>query len=60
MFLHDALDELTTCGDTAIIGSNLRARVNKMHKLIPGKNITGFHEQFEVSQLHDSHMVVTW
>ena len=48
MFLHDALDELTTCGDTSIIGSNLRARVNKMHKMIPGKNITGFQEQYEV------------
>ena len=49
MFIHDALDELITCGETDIAASNLRARVNKMHKIVPGKNMSGFQDQFQVS-----------
>ena len=48
MFIHDALDELITCGETDIAAGNLRARVNKMHKIVPGKNMSGFSEQFQV------------
>ena len=51
MFIHDALDELITCGETDIAAGNLRARVNKMHKIVPGKNMSGFSEQFQVIPL---------
>ena len=49
VFLHDALDEYITCGETDVAVSNLRARMNKLRKHIPEKGITGFTEQFQVS-----------
>ena len=49
VFLHDALDEYITCGETDVAVSNLRARMNKLRKHIPEKGITGFMEQFQVS-----------
>ena len=48
MFLHDALDETITCGETDIPGFNLRVRVNRMNKIVPGKNTPGFQEQYQV------------
>ena len=44
MFLHDALDEYITCGETDVVASNLRARMNKLRS-------TGFQEQFQVPLL---------
>ena len=51
MFIHDALNELITCGETEITASNLRAKFNHLSKQIPGKGITGFSNQFQVSSL---------
>ena len=48
VFLHDALDETITCGETDIPGSNLRVRVNRMNKIVPGKNTPGFQEQYQL------------
>ena len=48
MFIHDALNEFITCGDTEIKASSLRAKVNYLSKVIPGKGITGFNHQFQV------------
>ena len=48
MFIHDALDELITCGETDIAAASLRVRVNRLSKTVPGKGITGFVEQFQV------------
>ena len=48
VFIHDALDEFITCGDTEIKASSLRAKVNYLSKVIPGKGITGFSHQFQV------------
>lgn len=48
VFIHDALEELITCGDTAISSSNLRIKMGKMHKIIPEKAISGFSDQFKV------------
>ena len=48
MFIHDALEELITCGETDIAAPNLRVRLTKMYKLVSGKAITGFEEQFRV------------
>ena len=49
MFIHDALEELITCGETDISTGNLRMKVNKLHKIIPSKAISGFEDQFKVS-----------
>ena len=48
VFIHDALNEFITCGDTEIKASSLRAKVNYLSKVIPGKGITGFNHQFQV------------
>ena len=48
VFIHDALEELITCGDTAVSSSNLRVKMGKMHKIIPEKAISGFSDQFKV------------
>lgn len=47
-FIYDALDEHITCGETDIAAGSLRAHVNKMHKIVPGKHMSGFREQFQV------------
>ena len=49
VFIHDALEELITCGDTSISSSNLRVKIGKMHKILPDKAISGFSDQFKVS-----------
>ena len=48
IFIHDALDELILCGDTSFDVQNLRVKINRMSKIIPGININAFQEQFEV------------
>ena len=48
VFIHDALNELITCGQTDIVASALRTKVNFLSKVIPAKGITGFQNQFQV------------
>ena len=48
VFIHDALEELITCGDTAIMSHNLRLKIGNLGKVDPNKFITGFQDQFEV------------
>ena len=48
MFIHDALEELITCGDTSFNVQSMRVKVNQMAKVNPETGITGFQEQFEV------------
>ena len=48
MFIHDALDEYITCGDTSISVTNLRVSVNSLSMTKSGKTINGFQEQFVV------------
>ena len=48
IFIHDALDELISCGETDIPATGLMVKVNRLRKTIPGKGITGFAEQFQV------------
>ena len=52
MFIYDALNELITCGVTHIEASELRVKVNDLHRLHLGHS--GFDEQFEVRCLYDS------
>ena len=55
VFIHDALEELITCGDTAILSHNLRHDIGKLGKIVPEKFITGFQNQFEVSNISTSY-----
>ena len=49
VFVHDALCEVIQCGDTEISASKLGSAVETMAQSLPGKVVTGFEEQFQVS-----------
>jgi len=55
MFIHDALDELITCGETSFSVQNVRVKLNRMSKEVPGMGKTGFQDQFEVRAYAISH-----
>ena len=48
MFIHDAILESVTCGDTQIAATNLRMRVAKMKKKDNQNQPHGFQYQFKV------------
>lgn len=48
IFIHDALEELITCGDTSFNVQSMRVKVNRMGKVNPETELTGFQEQFQV------------
>ena len=48
VFIHDALEELITCGDTSFSVQNMRVKVNKMSKADPETEITGYQKEFQV------------
>ena len=48
MFIHDALDELITCGQTAIQAPELREELILLNKVDPMNMMTGFEQQFQV------------
>ena len=47
-FIHDALEELITCGETAFNVQDMVTRVNRLNSVVAGKGVTGFKEQFDV------------
>ena len=49
VFIHNALDELITCGETEIAAANMRIVIGRLHRTAQGKRISGFQTQFEVS-----------
>ena len=48
IFIHDALEELITCGNTEISAVDLRIAMNRLKNNAPGTYITQFQQQFEV------------
>ena len=51
-FIHDAILESVTCGDTQIAATNLRAAIAKMRKKDPLNQKDAFQHQFTVSRHH--------
>ena len=49
MFIHDAILETVTCGDTQIEASNLRMAMRKLQEALLGD--TSYTQQFTVSGL---------
>ena len=47
-FLHDAMLESVTCGDTEINSGNLRLSMRKMEKIHPKDNMSTFESLFKV------------
>ena len=48
MFIHDAILESVTCGDTQISAGDLRRQIQRMSQVAQGKNCTGFQYQFQI------------
>ena len=49
MFIHDAVLEWLTCGDTQIASANLRKEMAKLEATSPDTALTGYQQQFNVS-----------
>ena len=49
MFLHDAILESVTCGDTQVTAADLRMMIKKYGRVDPITGLTGFQSQFNVS-----------
>ena len=47
-FIHDALEELITCGETAFNVQDMVTRVNRLNSVVAGKGMTGFKEQLDL------------
>ena len=48
MFIHDAILEFLTCGDTQISSTNFRMAINKLNAEDPTHQCTGYQHQFNV------------
>ena len=48
MFIHDAILESVTCGDTQISAGDLRRQIQKMSLVAPGKTTSEFQYQFQI------------
>ena len=49
IFIHDAILEAVTCGDTQISASDLRRNIHKLCQRNPETRLTGFEGQFKAS-----------
>jgi hypothetical protein len=49
IFIHTALDELNTCGDTEIAAANIRIAIGRLSRRVQPGGVTGFSAQFQVS-----------
>ena len=52
IFIHDALEELITCGKTEIAVSDLRIAIKRLCAAHPDTQVTGFQQQFQVSSMN--------
>ena len=48
VFIHDAILESVTCGDTQINAGDLRRKIQRMSQVAQGKNCTEFQYQFQI------------
>ena len=49
MFLHDAILESVTCGDTQVTAADLRMMIKKYGRVDPITGLNEFQSQFNVS-----------
>ena len=54
MFIHDALCDYITCGDTSVPAHELRAAIATFEKVDQSTGRTGFQEQFAVRNSDDA------
>ena len=53
-FIHDAILESVTCGDTQIPTTSLRVAITRMAKKNPQTQLTSFQNQFKVYYFYTS------
>ena len=60
MYIHNALNELITCGETEIAAANLRITITRLSRTAPGQALTGFRAQLQVSKSQQpEHMLIS-
>lgn len=57
VFLHDAVLESLTCGNTQIAAGDLRTGMKKLNKNHPNSHFTGFDHEFKVQSANSLHLV---
>ena len=48
MFIHDAILESITCGNTQVSAADLQRAVTKLKQRDPNTKLTGYEQQFKV------------
>lgn len=48
IFIHDALLEAVTCGNTEVPARNLYSYIQRLTQIEPGENVTGMEVEFKV------------
>ena len=48
IFIHNALNELLTCGETEITAANMRIAIGRLSRTVQSGTVTGFQKQYEV------------
>ena len=48
-FIHDALCDYLTCGDTSVVAHNLQVHIRKLSTRGTSSSVTGFEEEMKVS-----------
>lgn len=52
IFIHDALLEAVTCGNTEVPARNLYSYIQRLTQIEPGENVTGMELEFKVRRIH--------
>jgi len=57
IFIHDALLEAVTCGDTEVAVRNLPVHIQHLSQMEPGTTVTGMELEFKVRFCYDAYVV---
>ena len=56
VFIHNALDELLTCGDTEVAAANMRIVIGRLSRPVEvGSKDSGFQRQYDVRYLDQTY-----
>lgn len=60
IFIHEALLEAATCGNTEVPARNLYAHIQKLTQPPPGETVTAMELEFKVTDKHTPQTSITW
>ena len=58
MFVHDAILESITCGNTQLSAADLQRTVTKLKQRDPGTQLTGYEQQFKVCTYYSGESII--